>query len=142
VVGSHRERPQGCFRWLPFLVAPKESQIMAIVTFSSPRMKKDLSVYAVAGDTHTLLSVAKANQMPLDFECENGECGSCAVQVSVLSDKTPMGVALTEKEKTVLRFSGKITAEQISAAETKDLPPPYRLACQFIVRNEDILVKF
>lgn len=115
---------------------------MAIVTFSSPRMKKDLSVYAVAGDTHTLLSVAKANQVPLDFECENGECGSCAVQVSVLSDKTPMGVALTEKEKTVLRFSGKITAEQISAAETKDLPPPYRLACQFIVRNEDILVKF
>ncbi|MFM2059498.1 MAG: hypothetical protein RLY71_3883 [Pseudomonadota bacterium] len=64
------------------------------------------------------------------------------MQVSVLSDKTPMGVALTEKEKTVLRFSGKITQEQITAAETKDLPPPYRLACQFIVRNEDILVKF
>jgi hypothetical protein len=27
------------------------------------------------------------------------------------------------------------------AARTKHLPP-YRLACQFIVRNEDILVKF
>ncbi|MEX8518176.1 MAG: 2Fe-2S iron-sulfur cluster-binding protein [Leptothrix sp. (in: b-proteobacteria)] len=115
---------------------------MAIVTFSSPRMKKDLSVYAVAGDTHSLLAVAKANAVPVDFECENGECGSCAVQVTVLSDKTPMGVALTEKEKTVLRFSGKITQEQISDAETKDLPPPYRLACQFIVRNEDVLVKF
>ncbi len=115
---------------------------MAIVTFSSPRMKKDLTVYAVAGDTHTLLSVAKANNVPLDFECENGECGSCCVQVSILSDKAPMGVALTEKEKTVLRFAGKITAEQITAAETGDVPPPNRLACQFIVRNEDILVKF
>jgi ferredoxin len=115
---------------------------MAIVTFSSPRMKKDLSVYAVAGDTHTLLSVAKANNVPLDFECENGECGSCCVQVQVLSDKAPLGVALTEKEKTVLRFAGKITAQQIADAETKDVPPPNRLACQFVVRNEDILVKF
>lgn len=115
---------------------------MAIVTFSSPRMKKDLSVYAVAGDTHSLLAVAKANHVPVDFECENGECGSCGVQVTVLSDKAPLGVALTEKEKTVLRFAGKITAQQIADAETKDMPPPYRLACQFIVRNEDILVKF
>jgi len=42
----------------------------------------------------------------------------------------------------VLRFAGKITKEQIKQAETNDIPPPYRLACQFIVRNEDILVKF
>jgi ferredoxin len=80
--------------------------------------------------------------VPLDFECQNGECGSCLLQVSVLSNKTPTGVALTEKEKTVLRFAGKITPEQIEAAEVSDIPPPWRLACQFIVRNEDILVKF
>ncbi|MBN8487523.1 MAG: (2Fe-2S)-binding protein [Burkholderiales bacterium] len=115
---------------------------MANVTFTSPRMKKDLTVYAVAGDTKTLLAVAKAHAVPLDFECENGECGSCAVQVGVLSDKAPYGVALTEKEKTVLRFAGKITAQQIDDAETKDLPPPWRLACQFVVRHEDILVSF
>ncbi|EHR69899.1 ferredoxin [Burkholderiales bacterium JOSHI_001] len=115
---------------------------MANVTFSSPRMKKDVTVYAVAGDTKTLLAVAKANNIPLEFECENGECGSCQLQVTVLSDKTPYGVALTEKEKTVLRFAGKITQEQIDLAETRDIPPPWRLACQFIVRHEDILVKF
>mgnify|MGYP000848898788 FL=1 len=115
---------------------------MANVTFSSPRMKKDLTVYAVAGDTKTLLATAQAHKVPLDFECENGECGSCAVQVTVLSGNTPIGVAMTEKEKIALRLAGKITAEQISDAETKDLPPPWRLACQFIVRNEDILVKF
>jgi ferredoxin len=115
---------------------------MANVTFTSPRMKKDLTVYAVAGDTKTLLSVAKANDVPLEFECENGECGSCQVQVGVLTKNAPYGVALTEKEKTVLRFAGKITTQQIEDAETKDMPPPWRLACQFIVRNEDILVTF
>jgi ferredoxin len=115
---------------------------MANVTFSSPRMKKDLTVYAVAGDTQTLLAVAKTHKVPLDFECENGECGSCLLQVSVLGKNAPAGVALTEKEKAVLRFAGKITKEEIEAAETRDIPPPWRLACQFIVRNEDILVRF
>jgi ferredoxin len=38
---------------------------MANVTFTSPRMQRDLTVYAVAGDTHTLLSVAKKNKVPL-----------------------------------------------------------------------------
>lgn len=115
---------------------------MANVTFSSPSMKKDLTVYAVAGDTKTLLAVAKANNVPVHFECENGECGSCQVKVTVLSGKTPMGIALTEKEKTVLRLAGKITQQQIDDAEAKDLPPPWRLACQFVVRDEDILVQF
>ena len=116
---------------------------MANVTFSSPEnLKKDVTVYAVAGDTKTLLSVAKAHKIPVEFECENGECGSCQVQVSVLSSKHPIGVAMTEKEKTVLKLAGKITPEQIAEAETNDTPPPWRLACQMILRDEDILVKF
>ena len=31
---------------------------MANVTFTSPSMKKDLTVYAIAGDTSTLLALA------------------------------------------------------------------------------------
>ncbi len=115
---------------------------MANVTFSSPRMKRDVTVYAVAGDTHTLLSVAQKNHVPLDFECQNGECGSCLIQVSVLTGKAPVGMSLTEKEKLALKLAGKITQAQIDDAETNDRPPPWRLACQFIVRHEDILVKF
>jgi ferredoxin len=115
---------------------------MANVTFTSPRMQRDLTVYAVAGNTETLLSVAKKHKVPLHHECENGECGSCLIQVRVLSGKAPIGIALTEKEKTVLKLAGKITQEQIDDAETNDRPPPWRLACQFIVRNEDILVTF
>jgi ferredoxin len=115
---------------------------MANVTFSSPKLKKDVTVYATAGDTHTLLALAKQHKMPVDFECENGECGSCAVKVDILANKQAMGVALTEKEKTALRLAGKITKEQIADAEVNDIPPPWRLACQFIVRNEDVLVTF
>jgi ferredoxin len=115
---------------------------MANVTFSSPRMKKDLTVYATAGNTQTLLAVAKAHRVPVDFECENGECGSCAVEVQILSGKAPIGIALSEKEKVALRLAGKITRQQIEDAEVNDVPPPYRLACQFVVRDEDIVVKF
>ncbi|MFA6041433.1 MAG: 2Fe-2S iron-sulfur cluster-binding protein [Methylophilus sp.] len=115
---------------------------MANVTFSSPKLKKDITVYATAGDTSTLLVLAQKNKIPVDFECENGECGSCAVKVDILGNKQAMGVALTEKEKTALRLAGKITKEQIVDAEVNDIPPPWRLACQFIVRNEDVLVTF
>lgn len=115
---------------------------MANVTFSSPAMRKDVTVYAVAGDRRTLLALARAEKIPIEFECENGECGSCAVQVSILNNKVPMGMHLTEKEKTVLRLAGKITKEEIEQSELNDIPPPWRLACQYIVRDEDILVRF
>ena len=115
---------------------------MANITFCSPKLKKDITVYATAGDTNTLLSVAKEHKIPMNFECENGECGSCAIQVTVLGNKQALGANLTEKEKSALKLAGKITKEQIEAAENSDIPPPWRLACQFIVRNEEILVRF
>jgi ferredoxin len=113
---------------------------MANITFSSPAMLKDLTVYAAAGVT--LLSVAQKNKVPVHFECENGECGSCAVQVTVLANNQPLASHLTEKEKVALKLAGKISKEQIADAELKDIPPPWRLACQFLVRDEEILVKF
>ncbi len=115
---------------------------MANVTFISPKLKKDVTVYATAGDCSTLLAVAREHNIPVDFECENGECGSCAVQVTVLEKKQPLAVNLTQKEKAVLKLAGKISKQQIEAAETSDMPPPWRLACQFIVRDEDIIVRF
>jgi ferredoxin len=112
---------------------------MADITFTSPAMKKDLTVYVVAGN-RTLLAVAKTHRVPLHHECENGECGSCAVQVTVLARGKPLGAHLTEKEKAVLRLAGKIGKEEIEDAELRDLPPRWRLACQYVVRDEDILV--
>jgi ferredoxin len=114
---------------------------MPNVTFSSPLLHKDVTVYAVAGDTKTILAVAEANKIPIPFECKDGECGSCLVEVITLTGKS-MGSMLTDKEKSLLKSLGKISAEEIEKAEVDDIMPRWRSACQFIVRDQDILVKF
>jgi ferredoxin len=115
---------------------------MANVTFSGPTLERDVTVYAVAGDNGTLLALAKKNNIALPCQCQDGQCGSCLVKISYISEKTPMAIALTEREKVTLSVNGKLTKEALTAAEVSDLPPPYRLACQYIVRDEDILVEF
>ncbi len=114
---------------------------MAHVIFSSPLLHKDVTVYAVAGDTGTILALAEKNKIPLPFECRDGNCGSCLIEVEHLSGKT-MGEALTEKEKAQLKALGKLTQEDIERAEVQDFAPRYRLACQYVVRDEDIRVAF
>ena len=115
---------------------------MANITFSNPEYKNK-TVYAPAGShTETVLKVAKENKIPIDFECEDGECGTCLVKVSRLSDKGAMGGPLTDKEKGVLRSLGKISKEEIDKMEVDVLPTSWRLACQMIVRDEDLLVEY
>lgn len=115
---------------------------MANITFSSPKMERDVTVYAVAGDRGTILAIAKANKIPIPFDCQDGECGSCLVEVKHLDPMVRYGVAITEKEKEMLKQIGKITKAEIEDAEVNDMPPRHRLACQCFVRNEDIMVSF
>lgn len=115
---------------------------MANVTFSSPAMPRDVTVYAVAGNRGTLLALARANKIPIPFDCQDGECGSCLVEIRHLTPGVKYGIALTEEEKERLRQLGKISKEEIMNAEVNDMPPRYRLACQCFVRNEDIFVTF
>ncbi len=115
---------------------------MANITFSGPTLSKDVTVYAVAGDNLTLLGVAKKNNIDIPCQCEDGECGSCLVKITNTSVKPPMAGALTDKERLTLSVNGKMTKEWLDNAMTNDVPPPYRLACQYIVRDEDLLVEF
>ena len=115
---------------------------MSNVTFSSPVMAQDVTVYAVAGDRGTILGVAKAHKIPIPFDCQDGECGSCLVEVTHLHPDRRHGIALTDKEKERLRQLGKITKQEVADAEVNDIPPRHRLACQCFVRDEDILVSF
>ena len=115
---------------------------MANVTFSSPIMHQDKTVYAVAGNTSTILAVAKENRIPIPFECENGDCGSCVIEVEYYDESTKMSLAFTEKEKARLKELGLLTDAEIENAEVNDMPPKYRLACQYIARAEDIRIKF
>jgi ferredoxin len=114
---------------------------MATVTFSSPLLPKDVTVYAVAGDRKTILAVAEQHKVKIPYECRDGECGSCLIEVTPLDD-APMGTMLTDKEQALLKSLGKITNEEIVKAEVEDIAPKRRLACQFIVRDQDILVRF
>lgn len=116
---------------------------MAIITFTNPDYR-DKSVYAVAGShTQTILKLAQENKIPINFECEDGECGTCVVKVTSLDKKNQrMGGPLTEKEKKVLQEIGKLTKEEMEQMIVDDLPSPWRLACQMIVRDEDIRVEY
>ena len=115
---------------------------MATVTFSTPVLAKDITVYGVAGDRGTLLALARKNDIPIPCQCQDGECGSCLVKVTFLGDAKPLAIDMTEKEKLTLSVNGKMTREALHTVENDHLPPPYRLACQYIVRDEDILVEF
>ena len=90
-------------------------------------MAKDVTLYAVAGDRGTLLALAKEHKLPIPFDCGDGNCGSCLVEIKHLGANKPYGLALTEKEKEMLRQLGKITPAEIENAETNDMPPRYRL---------------
>ena len=115
---------------------------MANVTFSSPLMPRDITVYAVAGSRVTLLALAKSHKSPLPCDCQDGECGSCLVEVKNIAKGTRDGVKLSDKEREVLLQLGKLTQAEMMDLDVYDLPPSHRLACQCFVRNEDILVAF
>jgi len=115
---------------------------MATIYFSSPVMSKNVKVTAVAGKRDTLLGVAKANNIPIPFDCTDGECGSCLVQITHLDGERVKGIMLTSKERDVLKSLGKLPEQEEERAYVQDLPPSYRLACQTIVTDEDLLVQF
>lgn len=116
---------------------------MPNVTFSSP-LHKDKTVYAVAGShTKSLLTLAKENRIPIDFSCQDGECGTCLVKVTNLSRKGPMGGPLTEREIKVLKDMGRISQAEIDTMAVDDtVHTSWRLACQMVLRDEDILVEY
>ncbi len=115
---------------------------MALITFSNPEYK-DKTVYAVAGSfTETVLKIAKTNKIPINFDCQDGECGSCLVKVTKLNDTKTMGGPLTDKEINVLLQMGKITKDEVDTMAVDDFPTPYRLACQMVVRDEELLVEY
>lgn len=115
---------------------------MATVYFTSPIMSKNLKVQAVAGKRTTLLGVAKENKVKIPHECEDGRCASCLIKVTHLDGERVKGMALTDKERNVLKSIGKLPPAEEDRAAVRDLPPTYRLACQTIVTDEDLLVEF
>lgn len=112
---------------------------MPKVTFSSPVLEHAVTVKA---DTHqAILELAEANGVPLPRACHKGDCAACTIEVLTLSGKT-IGSELTDKEKRRLALDGHLSIEELRLAEQSEIAPRYRLACQYVVGYEDILVRF
>jgi ferredoxin len=112
---------------------------MPKVTFSSPVLGHAVTVNA---DTHqAILTLAEANDIPLPRSCQSGDCAACTIEVLTLSGKT-IGSELTDKEKRRLALDGHLSVEELRLAEQSEIAPRYRLACQYMVGFEDILVRF
>jgi ferredoxin len=115
---------------------------MALITFTSP-LHKDKTVYAIAGShKQTILQIAKDNHIPIDFSCGEGDCGTCLVRVTSVDTKGRMGSSLTDRERIVLKDLGKLTQAEIDKMLVDDMPTEWRLACQMVIRDEDILVAY
>ena len=115
---------------------------MATVYFSSPTMRKNKKVTPVVGKRDALLGLAQENGVNIPHECKNGECGSCLVEVTHLDGDHIKGAMLTDKEREGLKNIGKLSKKDAERASVGDMPPKHRLACQAIVADEDILVRF
>ncbi len=116
---------------------------MPKIIFQHPEYD-EIEIYAPAGShKRTILSLAKEYKVPISFDCQDGECGTCAIRVTdAAGNPTHMATHMTEKEKTVLREIGKISKEELERVIVDDMPSEWRLACQMIMRDEDIRVTY
>lgn len=114
---------------------------MGTVTFLKLSLSDPLTVNVRSQEQRTLLSLLTQLKLIDSSTCGQGRCGDCAVKVA----PRPHGhlqrpVRLSEREKTVLFKSGKLSREQYEAEAVPATPSLWRLACQYVVRYEEILV--
>lgn len=101
------------------------------------------TVDAVAGShLDPLLKLAQHHNIPISFDCQDGQCGSCLVYVHYGKSQGKMAGPLTDREERVLLELGKISQADIERMRTDDLPTNWRLMCQMIVRDEDLIVDY
>ena len=112
---------------------------MGSVTFLGMQLVDRVIIEFKAGSS--LLDIAIKNQIPLPCDCMKGDCGTCAVKVVSLQHETSM-VQLSNRERILLREARKISNVQYYAEALPDHPPLWRLACEYKVTDEKIMVAF
>jgi len=116
---------------------------MAEVTFLSLKMSDRVTVNVETGRGRTLLSLMREFRIPGYCRCEEGKCGSCAVKVVPRrSQAEAKSVTLNNQEKRALLKRGKLSRQQYEENTIADMPPLWRLACQYVIGDEPILVAF
>ena len=113
---------------------------MGCVTFLGMQLADRVKVDVVFEAGRSLLDLAIKNYIPLPCDCMAGNCGTCAVKVVPLQ-QTSM-IRLSDRERNLLRTAGKISNVQYYANALPDHPPLWRLACEYKVTDEKIMVVF
>lgn len=116
---------------------------MGIVTFLTLPLMDKLAVKVNATEKRTLLSLIKEYNLPKECTCGEGKCGTCAVKVAPLRRQTgARTVMLSDEERNTLFMAGKLSKQQYESGKLPDIPPLWRLACQYVVTDEEIMVAF
>ncbi|MEA1917772.1 MAG: 2Fe-2S iron-sulfur cluster-binding protein [Campylobacterota bacterium] len=110
---------------------------MAKVIFMHFNEKTDGIYDAKIGEP--LTRVAKENGVPLPLECEDGQCGSCLLNVENIAGEEPTSY-MEDMELDKLVELGAITTKEANTCQQFTISPKVRLACQMLVKG-DILVK-
>lgn len=114
---------------------------MVTVTFLTPPMREKIVVEVPEDARFTLLNLMERFNLPKQCVCGEGKCGACAVKVVPMRNSAKM-ICLNEIERQKLLLAGKLTREESESQLLKDIPPRWRLACQYVVADEPVLVAF
>ena len=115
---------------------------MATIRFVAAGIDKTIRVSIAPGERRTLLAVAKDFGVPILFNCESGDCSACVVHVETHAAGPRPLAPMTEKEKFLLPAIGLLTESEIEAAERLGMSADVRLACQYALGEEEIVVLF
>ena len=110
----------------------------------STALKDRIEARVGVEERRTLLSVMRERDLPHRLTCSEGRCGSCAVKVAPFNRTSGRAgdVRLSDVERRLLFRAGKLSQQQYEAEVLADVPPLWRLACQYVVEDEDIMVVF
>ena len=114
---------------------------MGNITFLGIKLPDRVQVDVVHDLGSNLLELATKNHIPLNCDCLQSNCGPCAVKVVPLRNETSM-IQLSDRERYLLLTAGKISTVQYHADSLPDHPPLWRLACEYKVADEKIMVAF
>lgn len=114
---------------------------MVTVTFLTPPLRERIVVEVPENERLTLLNLMERYNLPGKCVCGEGRCGTCAVKVAPMRQNARM-VVLSDKEKRELFQIGKLSLEECESGMLQDIPPRWRLACQYVVADEPVLVAF
>jgi ferredoxin len=112
---------------------------MAKVIFIGFDKEKDGLYNAPIGEP--IVRLAKSNGIPVSFECEDGDCGSCLISYENIEDQEPTSY-MEDKELDKLVELGVLDAKDAEQCQQFTVSPKVRLGCQALVKGDVIIKPF